>query len=258
MDMQAYQFFATYYDRLMADAPYERWQQFFQEALRKYSINPKRIVDIGCGTGTLSLFFSGQGMQVYAVDPSPDMLLVAQQKYWQKSQNAQVGQIEFLEADAASMELPEPVDVAVSFCDSLSYILDDAELEAAFRTVYRSLVPGGMFLFDLHTPYKITEVYGDRVFYETFETFTYIWETLVDETSWVVDHYLTFFVQESNGIYRKWEESHSQRGYQMDTVRKLMRRAGFQRIEIFGDFAWEHPAETCERYFIIGFREGND
>lgn len=255
--MNAYQHFSEAYDQLMADAPYEQWQQFFQEALQRYSIAPTQIADIGCGTGTLSLFFSDLGFDVYAIDPSPEMLMQAQQKYslHRSEMNTACGNLVFIETDAANLELPERMDLAVSFCDSLSYIIEEDELAESFQAVYNALKPGGMFLFDMHTPYKITDVYGDSIFYESFETFTYIWETIADTANDLIDHYLTFFVKQEGGLFRKLEESHQQRGYDQETVKRLLRDAGFNRMEVFGDFTWEAPKETCERFFFIGFRE---
>ncbi|UOF88900.1 class I SAM-dependent methyltransferase [Fodinisporobacter ferrooxydans] len=245
--MNAYHIFARFYDEMMADAPYEKWQTFFMEAIRRYSLQAQKIADIGCGTGKLSLFFADQGYEVYAMDPSPLMLLQLDQKLTGKLRN----QIHLCEMGAAELELPQTVDMAVSFCDSLNYIVDERELARAFRKIHSALTDGGMVLFDLHTPYKIAELYGDSLYFDECEEYTYIWETHKDPEQQVIEHDLVFFVKEANGLYQRFDESHRQRAYDHLFIKTLLIQAGFSEIECFADFTWEQVSEQTERYFFI-------
>lgn len=246
--MSAYGEFAEYYDLLMQDAPYERWMTFLEQAMARYELRPRHIADLGCGTGKLSVHLFQQGYTVTGVDLSEDMLMIAQSKWERPSPK-----VRFLCQDLRELVLPEPCDLAISFCDSLSYILEEDGLRAAFARVRQNLKPGGCFLFDVHSEYKLREKLGNNVFYEVGDDVTYLWQSRYDAQTSQVEYDITFFAleDEEDELYRRFQEWHVQRAYPVDVVRGMLLESGFTTVEVYADFAWDVPTETSERLFFV-------
>jgi SAM-dependent methyltransferase len=246
-DRDAYGEFALFYDQLMQDAPYERWMAWFEEALVRYQLQPRHIADLGCGTGTLSHAFFEQGFKVTGVDLSEEMLVIAESK-----REGHSPRLRFLCQDLRDLYLPEPCDIAVSFCDSLNYLTDGADLRAVFARTKAALRPGGVFLFDVHSVYKLREKLGQNVFYEVGDEVSYIWQSRYDEETTTVEYDITFFaLEEEEGLYRRFHEVHRQRAYEADLLRDLLHAAGFHTVEVYADFGWDVPTNHSERLFFV-------
>jgi ubiquinone/menaquinone biosynthesis C-methylase UbiE len=242
--------FAEYYDLLMQDAPYDRWMAFFEQAMARYGLQPRHVADLGCGTGTIALLLHEKGYKVTGIDLSEEMLAVAQSKLEQPSPR-----LRFLCQDLRELQLPETVDVAVSFCDSFNYLTKEADIQTAFRRVKNALRQGGMFLFDLHSPYKLREKLGNNVFYELGEEVCYLWQSRFDPSRTTVEYDITFFARvgdvKGEELYRRFQEVHVQRAYETEQVRNWLLEAGFQTVEVYADFAWDVPKDTSERLFFV-------
>ncbi|KEO85161.1 class I SAM-dependent DNA methyltransferase [Tumebacillus flagellatus] len=246
--MTAYGEFAEYYDLLMQDAPYERWMTFLEEAMARLDLKPRHIADLGCGTGKLTLELFQRGYTVTGVDLSEEMLMIAQSKLERPSPK-----LRFLCQDLRELVLPEPVELAVSFCDSLSYIVEEEDLRATFARVRQNLKPGGCFLFDVHSIYKLQEKLGNNVFYEDNEEVTYLWQSRYDDQRQQVEYDITFFALEDadEELYRRFHEFHVQRAYEVDVLRGLLNDCGFTTVEVYADFGWDVPTKTAERLFFV-------
>ncbi|GIM48357.1 methyltransferase [Collibacillus ludicampi] len=238
--------FAEYYDLLMQDAPYDLWLQMFAEILDRYEIKPRIVADLGCGTGTISIRVAEQGYRVFAVDASEDMLAMAEGKREGKHLFPT-----FLQQDIRELHLPTCVDVAISFCDTLNYLLEEEHVQQTFHAVYRQLHHGGLFFFDMHTPYKLEHLLGDQVFYEVRPEIAYIWQSSFDGTRCLVEYDITFFAEVGDGLYRRFQEQHLQRAYPCERVVEWLYDAGFQTVEVFADFSFEKPTDTSERWFFV-------
>ena len=238
-DRDAYGEFALFYDQLMQDAPYERWMSWFEEALVRYQLHPRHIADLGCGTGTLSHAFFEQGFKVTGVDLSEEMLAIAESK-----REGHSPRLRFLCQDLRDLHLPEPCDIAVSFCDSLNYLTEADDLRAVFARTKAALRPGGVFLFDVHSVYKLREKLGQNVFYEVGDEVSYIWQSRYEEMTATVEYDITFFALEADeGLYRRFREVHRQRAYEADLLRDLLQAAGFHTVEVYA----KHPSRASSR-----------
>jgi len=246
----AYGDFAAFYDQLMHDAPYDHWMTFFEQALARYRAVPRHIADIGCGTGTLSLRLFEQGYKVTGIDLSEEMLIEAQNKAAHPSPR-----LRFLCQDMRELRLPEPCDVAVSFCDSLNYLLDAADVQQTFTQVRKALRPGGLFLFDMHSVHKLREKLGQNIFYEITDEVSYLWQSSFEAKTNTVEYDITFFALEDpqEELYRRFREVHKQRAYEIGDVRAMLAAAGFSTVEVYADFCWDVPHETSERLFFVAF-----
>lgn len=244
----SYHNLALVYDKLMEDAPYDSWLDY-AEKIWNSGVRPETVVDLGCGTGTLAAMLAAKGYRVTGIDLSPEMLAVAEQK-------TRGLPVTLLCQDMSSFSLPFEADAVISFCDSLNYLLREEEVQRTFFAVYQHLREGGVFLFDVHTPYKVTEVFGSSQFALAGEDVSYIWNCHLDEDAWLVEHELTFFIREGEGgLYRREEEWHHQRAYPLDRLKDWLLQAGFGKVEVTGGFASEPLTEDCERAFIVAYRD---
>jgi SAM-dependent methyltransferase len=176
------------------------------------------------------------------------MLMIAQSKVETHSPR-----LRFLCQDLRELQLPEPCDVAISFCDSLNYLTELEDLRQVFARVKQSLRPDGVFLFDVHSVYKLREKLGNNVFYEVGDEVSYLWQSRFDEEKTTVEYDITFFVlaDEDEELYRRFQEVHVQRGYEVDVLRGLLQEAGFHTVEVYADFSWDVPTSTSERIFFV-------
>jgi ubiquinone/menaquinone biosynthesis C-methylase UbiE len=243
----SYGHLAAIYDRLMADTPYEKWLAWAEQNWQKLG-TPTSVIDLGCGTGSIAIPLAKQGYRVTGVDLSAEMLAIA----YAKMRSAQT-EVTWVEQDMRRLDLP-PADAVISFCDSLSYLTEEADVQETFRRVYAHLQPGGTFLFDVHSPYKILHVFSDHTFTLLEEDIAYIWECFCDPLRCEVEHQLAFFLKQPNGLYRRVEESHLQRAYQPMLTAKWLREAGFVDIAITADFTDQPPHEKSERLFFAARR----
>ena len=251
--MEAYTRFAAVYDVFMDDVPYEEWCEYVCGILQEYGIRDGLVLDLGCGTGTMTRLLAEQGYDMIGVDCSEDMLELAQEKEAGKSLN-----ILYLLQDMREFELYGTVRAVVCICDSINYILEEEELLQVFRLVNNYLDPGGLFLFDLNTVYKYREVIGDATIAENREDCSFIWENTYYEEERVNEYDLTIFRAESKGLYRKYQETHFQKAYDLAVVRSLLERAGMNYITAYDAFTREPPRKESERIYVVAMEQGKE
>lgn len=228
--MQAYSDFAGVYDELMDNVPYESWCENIAALIERYGVSRpvgenrsgggensetenllvserNLVLDLGCGTGTLTRLLHERGYDMIGVDNSPEMLGIAMEK------NVGDGGILYLLQDMRELELYSTVGTVLSVCDSLNYLLEEEELLQVFRLVNNYLYPGGLFLFDFNTVYKYSQIIGDTVIAENREDCSFIWENYYHAREEINECDLTVFVQEDGEHFRRFVENHLQRGY---------------------------------------------
>lgn len=246
----AYESFALVYDRLMADMPYPRWVEFAEAAFARHG-RPSVIAELGCGTGSVTIPLAERGYRVYGIDLSEAMLSIAQSKSGGGLYNAAFEPI-WLQQDMTEWELAEPVDAVVSFCDCLNYVTEADQVADVFRQTYSGLKPGGLFLFDVHTPATLAAYADNQPYVYNEPDLSYIWECAFDEELICIDHELTFFAREADGKrYTRFDETHTQRAYPLEQLQAMLEEAGFRGVRIYGDFSWEQADEGTERAFFV-------
>ena len=174
--MEAYTSFAQVYDTFMDNIPYEEWGAYIVSLLREYGISDGLVLDLGCGTGSMTEVLSGYGYDMIGVDFSEDMLEIALEK-----RDASGHDILYLLQDMRSFELYGTVRAVVSVCDCVNYLLEEQDLTETFRLVNNYLDPGGIFIFDLNTEYKYRELLGEATIAEDREEESFIWDNYYDE-----------------------------------------------------------------------------
>ncbi|TCZ77045.1 class I SAM-dependent methyltransferase [Paenibacillus albiflavus] len=245
----AYEQFAYAYDRLMSEMPYSDWVKWTEDRYRDYGLAPKTAIDLGCGTGAITIPLAKSGMKVYGLDLSDDMLAIAHDK----SEGVKLpagASLMWMQGDLRNWELPESVDLVVSFCDCMNYLLEEADIEAAFEQVYHGLARNGLFLFDVHAPAVFRSYAEEQPFVLDEEDVSYIWTSELDEERMEIEHNLSIFVQQTNGAYHKIEEQHVQRAYEIAWLHDLLVQVGFSEIRIMADFTNESPNDESMRIFF--------
>ncbi|MCI8638647.1 MAG: class I SAM-dependent methyltransferase [Coprococcus sp.] len=249
--MEAYTGFAHVYDIFMDNIPYNEWAQYLTGLLEKYGAKSGLLLELGCGTGTMTELLAAAGYDMIGVDSSEEMLEEALQKRVESGRD-----ILYLQQDMREFELYGTVRAVVSICDSVNYITDPAELLEVFRLVNNYLDPGGVFIFDFNTLYKYQEVLGDCTIAENRENCSFIWDNYYYEDEKINEYELTLFIREEENLYRRYEETHFQRAYTLEEMVSLVKRSGLEYVTAYEAFTQKAPGKGSERIYIVARENG--
>ena len=252
--MEAYTGFAAVYDIFMDNVPYEEWSSYLHGLLLEHGIEEGIVLDLGCGTGAMTERLAAFGYDMIGVDNSEEMLEIAREKQIKSGH-----EILYLLQDMREFELYGTVGAVFSICDSLNYITEPEELKQVFRWVNNYLDPGGIFIFDFNTVYKYKEVMGDTVIAEDRGECSFIWDNYYYDEEKINEYDLTLFIREEGkekNLYRKYQETHYQRGYTLDEMKELIQSSGLIFETAYDAFTHEAPTEKSERIYIIAREYG--
>ena len=241
--MEIYEKFASVYDAIMDDSLYDKWTAF---SLRHFPKGKKTLLELACGTGIQSVRFAQEGLEVTGLDLSSDMLKIAR-----KRAQAAGFDLPFLQANMLDLSAAGQYDLITCYSDSLCYMQDEVEVGDVFKQVYDHLNEGGRFIFDVHSTYQIDELFPGYSHHENAEDFAMVWDTYADEAPHSVVHELTFFIQDEDGRFSRFDEVHEERTYDILTYDILLEQAGFKSFKVYADFEDEEPGETSQRWFFV-------
>ena len=248
--MQAYTGFAAVYDTFMDNIPYEEWCEYLTGLLKEQGVTEGLLLDLGCGTGSLTELLADAGYDMIGVDGSADMLSKAYER--RVAENAPG--VLFLCQDMRAFELYGTVGAVVSSLDCMNYLTGKGDLEKCFSLVHNYLDPGGVFLFDVNTPYKFRHIYGNEAYVLESEEggrSAYCgWQNEYEEESRLCRFYLSVFAEEEDGRYSRTDEEQLERCYTKEELTAALTRAGFEEISFFGDLHFGAPEETTERWYV--------
>lgn len=244
--MEAYRGFAKVYDLFMDNIPYEEWTDYVKRLLAEEGITEGILLDLGCGTGSVTELLARAGFDMIGIDNSEEMLDIAMEKRDESGLD-----ILYLLQDMREFELYGTVKGIVSICDSMNYILEEEDLLEVFRLVHNYLDNEGIFIFDMNTVYKYEKILSDHTFAEDREEGSFIWENFYDEEEEINQYDLSLFVREEDGRYRKYEETHLQRAYPQQRVQELIKESGLELLHVYHAFTKEIPAEDSERIYFV-------
>ncbi|MBR6218992.1 MAG: class I SAM-dependent methyltransferase [Clostridia bacterium] len=247
--MSAYGAFADLYDALMDDVDYDGWADWYLKLLRDAGVEPAKLCDCACGTGSMSVRFARRGIRVTGADLSGEMLARAQEK----ARRFGV-QVMFVEQDMCALTLPRPVDALVCACDGVNYLLTGERVARFFERAHEALRPGGALAFDFSTEKKLRETLGNGLFGEDRDDVTYLWANRYDENDKTATMDLTFFVREADGRYRRFDETHVQKAHDPDRLEALLAQYGFTRVRVYGDRTLDAPDANAQRIHMTAVR----
>ena len=250
--MEAYTSFAAVYDTFMDNIPYEEWEKYLKSLLYEYGVREGLVLELGCGTGNMTEILAQSGYDMIGVDNAEEMLEIAIEKRMKSGLD-----ILYLQQDMREFELYGTVKAIVSVCDSLNYILEEEELEEVFRLVNNYLDPGGVFIFDFNTVYKYREILGDQTIAENREECSFIWDNYYYEEERINEYELSLFIREGDSeLYRKYQETHFQKAYDLETMKRLITQPGLEYITAYDAFTKEAPTRVSERIYVIARERG--
>ncbi len=251
--MEAYTGFAEVYDTFMDNVPYGQWADCLEGILKEYGIHDGLVLDLGCGTGSMTESFAERGYDMIGVDNAEDMLEIAVKKREESGHD-----ILYLLQDMREFELYGTVRAVISVCDCVNYVLDAEELLEVFRLVNNYLDPSGIFLFDFNTKFKYESILGDRTFAESRDECSFIWDNYYDKDENVNEYELTLFIREEGSLelYRRYQEIHYQKGYTLEEIRELLERSGMEFLKAYDAYSKKPVTAQSERILVAARERG--
>ena len=291
--MKEYTGFAEVYDMFMDNVPYDKWAKYLQKLLKENGAKEGIVCELGCGTGKMTRRLRDMGYDMIGIDISQDMLQIAmeQETILKKAgtQNADINKVEskhtksdkkknyeilYLNQDMREFELYGTVAAVVSVCDSMNYITEKEDLLTTFKLVRNYLDPGGVFIFDMNTPYYYKKKLGEQTICENRDEGSFIWENYYDPDTKINEFDMTIYIRRNSEgqnasktsknrkaagktqadtavYYDRFEETHFQRAYTVSEVKSLLKKAGLKDIKVYKAFTKEAPDNVTERVYFV-------
>ncbi len=249
----SYDAIASVYDAINLDIDYSAWADFIEECFKKYlNKKPKLVLDLACGTGSMTFELHRRGYDMIGADISDEML----NKAYDKAYDNSISDILFIKQDMRKFELFGTVGAICSCLDSVNYLTSISDIEECFLCVHNYLDPNGLFIFDVNTPYKFETIYGENNYvFETTDSYGNdafcAWQNEYDQYSKQCQFYLSVFTETENGMYIRSDEEQTEHCYTQKELNDALVKCGFEVIDFFGDYDFSIPNDTCERWYIV-------
>ncbi len=240
-----YNDFAEVYDRLQ-DADYARFADYYEEIFSRNGINPELVLDLACGTGSITIPMSKRGYDMIGVDLSVEMLNIAREKAFAEDEN-----ILFLNQDMTEFELYGTVDAIVCALDGVNYLTEDGDIDRLFRLAENYLNPGGLMIFDINSEYKLREVLGGNTFVNEEQGIYYVWRNEFSEETRICEFELNFFTENDDGTYERFDEFQEERAYSVEEICTAAKKARLKCEGVYSPFSFNAASETDERIFFV-------
>ena len=246
--MEAYTGFAYGYDEYMDNIPYEEWGEYMMTLLKENGVSDgMSVLELGCGTGTVTRMLSKSGYDCVGLDMSEDMLSIASDKTFEEDLH-----IIYTCQDMRDFEVPYSMYAMISIGDSMNYITCVDDLENVFSCVRENLKENGVFIFDLKTIHFFRDILADNTYAQNRDDSAFIWDNYYDEEERNNEYELAVFVKNEDGTFDRFEEQHYQHGFTIEEVTGAARKAGLNVKSIYNAFTKDAPDDSSERlYFII-------
>ncbi len=236
-----YEKFAYAYDRMMRNVNYTRWAHYIESLFDKYDCKPRRILDVACGTGALTVLLASKGYEITGVDRATGMLDVAREKAEKHDVH-----IAFHHGDMLNFQLNQQFDVILCTYDSINYAINEDELSGVFQCVASHLEPDGLFIFDVTTERNIVEHFHNKTFSENHADYTYIWRNSYLYHTKICRTLLTFFIREGE-LFHRFEEVHQQKIFEVNTVNDLLKAAGYKPLSAYDMYTFNRWNRYSDR-----------
>ena len=247
--MQFYDMIAPFYDAFNGDVDHAAWADLACRAFREYYQGTvESVLDLGTGTGSLALELIRRGYDLIGVDSSEEMLARARDR----AETAGVAdKLLLLCQDMTDFELYGTVEAVVSCLDGINHLTEKGDLSKCFSLVHNYLVPDGLFLFDINSPYKFETVYGDRDYILEEGDVLCAWQNWYRKKSGICDFAITLFVPDGEGRYLRSETVQRERMYSLRTLKRTLAECGFEWIAAYGSTSGDEVKEDSERIFVL-------
>ena len=245
-----YELLAPFYDEVNKDIDYSAWADFIEKAIeRNYECGrPELVLDLGCGTGKMTVELARRGYDMTGVDYSPEMLDIARESA------EKVGfskEILWLCQNMCNFELYGTVDVAVSCLDCINHLTDTKSLDECFSLVHNYLIPNGLFIFDINGRNKFENTYSDNSYVMEEKGNFCIWQNYYNAKNGLCDFYITIFEENSDGRYTRYEDVQREKMYTLRTVKSHLAKNRFKFIGAYRNFDFDVADDSTDRIYIV-------
>ena len=254
-----YDAISSVYDNINAEIDYSAWADFIEECFKRYlKEKPSLVLDLACGTGSMTFELHSRGYDMIGVDISEEMLY----KAYDKAYANEINNILFIKQDMREFELYGTVGAICSCLDSVNYLTTRKDLEECFSHAHNYLDPDGLFIFDVNTPYKFENIYGNNHYIfesadnEGREAYCG-WQNEYDKDTKLCNFYLSVFTENEKRGYERNDDEQTERCYTMEELRESLEACGFEVIGFFGDYDFAEPHSKCERWYIVARAKKN-
>ena len=242
------------YDKINAEVDYKGWADYFEACFEKYLDNkPELILDLACGTGSMTLELASRGYDMIGADGSDSMLVRAMDNAYDR----EISGVLFIRQDMRDFELYGTVGAITCCLDSINYLTEDGDIEKCFRTVHNYLDPDGLFLFDVNTPYKFENIYADNSYIHEISNEEYKinyycgWQNEYDKETKLCNFYLSVFTENEDGSYVREDEVQTERCYTLDEIKAHLENTSFELLGVYEDTNFTEPSKIAQRWHII-------
>ena len=244
--MTSYGFLAGCYDNLTTDVGYSAWADYLEKHFVKRGLPGKTVLDLACGTGSLTKELAGRGYEMIGVDLSPDMLSEAVEKNRGVDGIAPI----FLCQSMDVLDLYGTIDACVCCLDSVNYVIDARKLKKAFARVHLFLMPSGLFIFDINTVEKLKGLDGQVFLDETEDTYC-VWRAEYEPRRHICSYFMDIFRESEDGRWNRGEELHEERAYTVEELTSYLEEAGFSDIRQYASLKMSAPKDGADRIFFV-------
>lgn len=248
--MSSYEFLAKSYDELTTDVRYALWADYLEKHFRKADIPGNTVLDLACGTGSLTEELARRGYEMIGVDKSAEMLAVAVEKCRSLSGEAPI----FLNQSMEKLDLYGTIDACVCCLDSVNYVTRPATLRRAFSRVHLFLMPGGLFVFDVKPPEVLEAADGEMYIDETDETYC-VWRADYAPRRRILTYGMDIFCLCEDGAWERGEEVHEEYAYTLEELEQYLHEAGFVDVRRWGNLKMRKPNPGEDRVFFTARKE---
>lgn len=242
--MSSYQTFAYLYDELTQNVEYEKRCDYIISFFEKNNIKSGTVLDLACGTGSMSIPLIESGYNIIGIDCSEDMLEIASERLSNKSNN-----FSLLKAKMQNFKLSKKIDACICCLDSINHLNNKSDVQSTFENVYNSLKYNGLFIFDANTVYKHNNVLADNTFVFDEEDYYIVWdnEKIDDRTVRIL---LDMFLYNGSS-YNRFSEEFCETSYTVEELSQMLKNSGFKNIKVYDELSLDKPKENSERIYFV-------
>ncbi len=242
--MRRYGELSQAYDALTFNVPYDEIAKYYDKIIRKFS-NGKRLLDMGCGTGNLTIRLAEMGYNVIGQDSSTDMLTIAASKS---------DKVKWINQKMEKTELLVNADVVISTLDSINHLDSPADMLACFKRVRENMCSGGVFVFDVNTPYKHQKILGNNTFVYDVDGVYCAWQNTYVEQNDAVEMELDLFFEQKNGSYIRKTDRVRELTMPQEEFCRFLQIAGLEVVTVYDYLRFAKPKKNSEKIVIVSIK----
>ena len=244
-----YDLLAPIYDDINKEIDYSSWADFIERIIESSGDFPEKklILDLGCGTGKMTLELARRGYDMTGIDNSSEMLDVARAS----AENEGLENILWLNQDMREFELYGTVGVTVSCLDCMNHLTNSSDFKKCLSLVHNYLVPGGVFIFDVNGRGKFRRIYADNSYVMENESSMCIWQNYYNDKSGICHFYITLFSENDSGSYDRYDETQTEKMYTLRSIKNMLSATGFEFVGAYSDFGFSEADDESDRIYIV-------